>query len=309
MSEVLESFDINRKPYLDLLLAHQVKELRPGFDYASTFLSEWDAMCRDDGGGSGLAMGWHVTLAGNPGHGKSVFAINLGAHAAAHGVAVGYVSLEMTHRQLAVRNLAIRTGTEVRYLERGSDYRHDKAQEAAARMLALDDEPFAVNDQAFHDVSDVLAVMADWKTHGVTLFIVDYMQLMGSTGVTGPEEVALVSRSIRGFAREHRVITLALSQFNRETSRNHKSPPTVQGLHGGMSMEADSDQVLMLDHSRYRRSSDGRGARTWLILGKNRHGPVGSIPIWLSYETLQVRQADPDEVDQWPKRARAKKAS
>ena len=295
-----ESFDVNRKPYLDLLLENQAKELRPGFDYAPTFLPQLNAMCRDDGGGAGLAMGWHATLAGNPGHGKSVFAVNLGAHAGGHGVAVGYVSLEMTHKQLAIRNLAIRTGTRVRLLERGNSYDRAKAEEAAEKMLGYGDEPFAVNDQAFHDVADVLAIMADWKTHGVTMFIVDYMQLMGSAGKSGVEEVALISRSIRSFAKEHRVITVGLSQFNRETSRNYESPPTVQGLHGGMPLEADSDLVLMLDHSRYQRSADGKGAMTWLIVGKNRHGPTGSIPIWMSYQTLQIRQADPDEVDQWP---------
>ena len=143
--------------------------------------------------------------------------------------------------------------------------------------------------------------MADWKSRGVSLFIIDYMQLMGSPNSrTGPDEVALVSRSIRGFAREHRVVTVGLSQFNREASKNYQDSPTVQGLHGGMSMEADSDLVIMLDHSRYQRSADGKGAMTWLIVGKNRHGPTGSIPTWMSYRTLRIRQADPDEVDQWP---------
>lgn len=300
MSDYYESYDVNREPYLGLLLAHQAKELRPGFDYAPTFLPQWNAMSRDDGGGAGLAMGWHVTLGGNPGHGKSVFAINVGSNAAANGVAVGYVSLEMSHKQLAIRNLAIRTGTHVRYLERGASYDPSKAEEAAEKMLANGDEAFAVNDQAFHDVADVLSVMADWKTHGCSFFVIDYMQLMGSAGKSGPEEVALISRSIRGFAKEHRVITVGLSQFNRETSRNYEHTPTVQGLHGGMSLEADSDQVLMLDHSRYQRSADGKGAMTFLILGKNRHGPIGSIPIWMSYQTLRVRQADPDEVHLWP---------
>ncbi len=300
MSEFYESFDVNRKPYLDLLLAHQAKELRPGFDYAPTFLPQWNVMSRDDGGGDGIAMGWHITLAGNPGHGKSILAINLGAHAAAHGVAVGYVSLEMTHKQLAIRNLAIRTGTHVPFLERGASYDPSKAEAAVEKMLSYADEPFAVNDQAFHDVADVLAVMGEWKSMGCSLFIIDYMQLMGSAGKTGPEEVALISRSIRGFAREHRVITVGLSQFNRETSKNYQESPTVQGLHGGMPLESDSDQVLMFDHSRYQRSPDGKGAMTYLILGKNRHGPTGSLPIWMSYQTLQIRQADPDELHEWP---------
>ena len=295
-----ESVNVNRQPYLDRLLEDQQRVIRPGFDYVPTFLPQLNAMCRDDGAGEGIGVGWHVTVGANPGHGKSVFAINLASHAGAHGVAVGYVSLEMSHKQLAVRNLAIRTGTKIQYLERGKSYQQEKAAEAVAQMLGSGDEPFAVNDEPFYDVADVLGVMQEWKDQGVKLFIVDYMQLMGSAGVSGAEEVALISRSIRGFAKEHRVVTIGLSQFNRETSKEYEHSPRVQGLHGGMSLEADSDLVLMLDHSRYSRSGDGNGAMTWLVVGKNRHGPTGSIPIWMSYLTLQIRQALPDDVDVWP---------
>ena len=65
-------------------------------------------------------------------------------------------------------------------------------------------------------------------------------------------------------------------------------------------MESDTDQVILLDHSRYSRAEDGAGAMTWAILGKNRHGDKGSIPLWLSYRNLQIRQALPDEVHLWP---------
>ena len=294
-----DTFDVNRKPYLDLLLADQQRVLRPGFDYAPTPFPSWNSRSRDDGGGSGIAMGWHIVLAGNPGFGKSVLAINLAAHAAANGVAVGYVSLEMSHKQLAVRHLAIRTGLAISPMERGTSYNHVHMTEATQGLLGHSDEPFAVCDEPFHDIHDVVSLMADWKAHGVTMFIVDYMQLMGSPGVSGPEEVAHVSRAIRGFAKANKVITVGLSQFNRETSKNYEGSPAIQGLHGGMSMEADADQVLMLDHSQYQRVDDV-GAMTWLLLGKNRHGPTGKIPIWLSYKNLQIRQALADEVSDWP---------
>ena len=196
MSEYFEDHRINKPDYLEGLADHQNKPLVSGRDYAPTFLETWNRYCGDDGGGEGLAMGWHVIVAGNPGHGKSLFAISLGAHAVAHDVAVGYVSLEMSHKQLAIRNLAIRTGTRVSKLERGRRFDYEATETAVEKITSFDDAPFCVNDQRFHDVSEIIGFMNWWRSLGVSLFILDYMQLMGSPGMTGPEEVAQGSRSI-----------------------------------------------------------------------------------------------------------------
>lgn len=299
MSEFYEDHRINQSEYLDGLADHQNQPLISGKDYVPTFLPRWNRYCGDDGGGEGMAMGWHVIIGGNPGHGKSLYAINLGAHAVAHDVAVGYVSLEMSHKQLAIRHLAIRSGTRVRMLERGRHFDYDATQYAVEQVTERGDAPFAVNDQRFHDVHEILGLMDRWRSLGFSLFIIDYMQLMGSPGMSGPEEVAQVSRSISNFAKEHRVVTVGLSQFNRETSKNYHDSPTIQGLHGGASMENEADQIILLDHSRYE-AEPNEGAMTWAIVGKNRHGDKGSIPIYLSYRNLQIREADKLEVSRWP---------
>ena len=300
MSDHFEDYRINKPDYLDGLADFQNRPLRPGMDYVPTILPTWSRFCGDEGGAEGMAMGWHVIIAGNPGHGKSLFAINLGAQATTQGVAVGYVSLEMSHKQLAIRNLAIRTGADIRKLERGRHFDYDETNVAIEKIQEHeDDAPFQVNDQRFYDVAEILGLMNWWRSLGVSLFIIDYMQLLGSPGVTGPEEVAHVSRSVSNFAKEHRVLTVGLSQFNRETSKNYHDSPTIQGLHGGAAMENEADQIVMLDHSRYE-VEKGKGAMTWAIVGKNRHGDKGSIPVWLSYRNLQIREAMADEVGNWP---------
>ena len=37
-----------------------------------------------------------------------------------------------------------------------------------------------------------------------------------------------------------------------------------------------------------------------VILGKNRHGPGGEMPVYIDYRTLRVSEALPDEEDKWP---------
>jgi len=40
--------------------------------------------------------------------------------------------------------------------------------------------------------------------------------------------------------------------------------------------------------------------RGGVILGKNRHGPGGEMPVYIDYRTLRVSEALPDEEDKWP---------
>ena len=88
-------------------------------DAVPTHLPGLNALCRDDGGGKGFARGWFVTLAGNPGFGKSAMALNLASRAQTAGESVGYISLEMSATQLAARFYAIHSGTPIAQLERG----------------------------------------------------------------------------------------------------------------------------------------------------------------------------------------------
>ena len=111
------------------------------------------------------------------------------------------------------------------------------------------------------------------------------------------------------FAREHEVAVVALSQYNRTTSANRRESPVPQSLIGSSALENDSDQTLLLDHSRYQLSPDGRFAKTWALLGKNRHGSTGEIPIEWDYRTLRVREGLPDEEHLWPKHKKKKRSA
>ena len=67
-----------------------------------------------------------------------------------------------------------------------------------------------------------------------------------------------------------------------------------------MILEASSDLVLLLDHSRYERHMNS--AMTYLCAAKNRHGPTIEIPIEWDYRTLSVREGDPHEEHLWPEK-------
>jgi replicative DNA helicase len=262
-------------------------------DAVPTPLASWNKHCRDDGGGVGLARGWHVTIGANTGYGKSIFSLNCAATAIEHGEHVGFVSLEMSRAQVATRLYAILTKTPVRSLERGETFSPDEAKRVARTVAEIQERTggaFLVNDRPMYEIDAMLSLMRLFhEEHGCRFFVVDYIQLAGARDFkTLLEQVTNVSSHVREFAKAHNVVTMGLSQFNRETSKDFEHPPTPQGLMGGSPIENDSDQVLLLDHSRYQRNGDR--ADTCVILGKNRHGSQGEIPVEWDYLTLRVRE-------------------
>ena len=74
---------------------------RQPVDAVETPFPTWNRMCRDEGGGQGLAKGWNVIVAADTGGGKSVLGLNMASHAFKTGAKVCYVSLEMSDTQLS----------------------------------------------------------------------------------------------------------------------------------------------------------------------------------------------------------------
>lgn len=268
-------------------------------DATPTPLRTWNDACRDDGGRVGLARGWFVVIAGNPKFGKSILALNMAAEAMKHGRRVGFISLEMSPEQLAARLYAMCSRTPVHKLEKGgfTKQHFDTVWKAIGPMQNMME--FQTNDVTLWDISQVMNTLHEMREAGVDWFVVDYLQLVG----VGDEDsinrqVTEVTSHLARFTKDSDSTTLALSQFNRGTSKDYTQTPRAQGIHGGMIVEATADQVLLLDHSRYDKLD--RKAKTWFVLDLNRHGESGPIPIEWDYEHLTLREARPDEEREWP---------
>jgi len=287
----------------DLIEPYRIRrhlaELKQPVDAIATPFESWDRQCRDAGGGVGLAMGWHVVVAGSTGHGKSLMALNIAAKAIEAGEVVAFMSIEMSTAQIASRLYAILTDTDVRLLERGNTL----PPEVERKLYEIHEETggkFLTNEQPVHEIGQIQQQIRWWvEGKGARLCIIDYLQLATSrTAETLYNEVSDISSRVIELAKQLNVVTVGLSQMNRRTSGDGSASPAVQGLIGSSSLENDADQVLLLDHSRYERGD--RSAKTWLLLAKNRHGALGEIPIHWDYRTLRVREALPDEEKEWP---------
>lgn len=267
-------------------------------DSVPTPLPSWSRVCGDAGGRTGLARGWHVLAAAKTGLGKTIIALNAAWVAAEAGERVGYISLEMDADQLATRYMAIVSGEPVWRLEEGSSFDILTYKRAQRRINELHERTggvLYVNRQPIFTLEDVSAsIRFNHEVHGCRFFVVDYIQLAGNAN--DPESITAVSHEVRRLTKELRVVTLALSQFNRQTSVSHDRP-TSQGLMGGSALENDSDMVVLIDHSRMERApAPVDGWTGYALVDKNRHGSQAEIPILFDRSTLRLRERMDDEM-------------
>ncbi len=258
----------------------------------------WNKCCRDEGGGKGLARGWHIIVAGKTGLGKSVLGLNLAAHAFKAGEKVWYLTLEMSQAQLVTRMMSIVSDIDIRRLEHGPEY--SEADAATVKTLwgeyAKKGGGVWVPSKPLQSLDDVEeSIHTAVETVGCKYLITDYIQRAWvKSASTLLEQVMLTSNTIQRLAETYGLVSVVLSQFNRATSSTKDSPQS-QGLMGGSPLENDAHQVILLDHSTYERN-EARRATCNLILDKNRHGPTGDIPVVWDYRSLRVTEEQKIEV-------------
>ena len=288
------AFDRLDEPHLEALLR---AKLRP-IDAIPTPWPSWNNVCGDEGGREGLARGWTVIVAAKTGSGKSVVLCNAAWSALQHGAQVAFLSLEMSQAQLETRLLAMLSGEAVRELEQGRGFRQSTFRRASRAALELQERTgggFSVNRRQIHSLADALKAMREQHERwGARLFLVDYIQLAGNPN--DPESITEISHSIRALTVELNVTTVAASQFNRATSSSDERPHP-QGLMGGSALENDSDQVVLIDHSRIERAvPPAEGWNTFALVAKNRHGAPADVAVMFDTRTLRMREMWPDEV-------------
>lgn len=292
------TFDAIRIDVLDRMAA----EKRAPITAVPTMWPTWNHHCRGAGGGVGIARGWHVIVGARSGSGKSLVGANVAAHAIQHGEKCAIVSLEMSQIEMVTRVMAIVGRVAIRDLEHGAEFR-DEAWATAARRIAECDEAggtLFVNRETIRELPDIERAMRHLhEQSGVGVFIVDYLQLAGIGRASEIlDRVTEISGVVRGLAKELKVVTIGMSQLNRQASAA-KEKPQKEGLMGGSPLENDAEQVLLLDHSRVERSiiseadrvlGRSAGILSWAILDKNRHGPLAEIPTRLDTRTLEMSE-------------------
>ena len=231
-----------------------------------------------------------VILAARPSMGKTAFALGI-THGAAllHGKSVGIFSMEMSAEQLAYRLLSTETGIDSHRLRLGQvdDHELERLSRALGR---LSEAKIFIDDTAGAGIMEVRSKARRLMSEqGLDMIVVDYLQLMssGRRNDNRVQEIAEISRGLKGLARELNVPVIALSQLSRavETRSDHR--PMLSDLRESGSIEQDADLVMFIyREEKYDEETDKRGIAE-IILAKHRNGPVGSINLRFFEQTAR----------------------
>jgi replicative DNA helicase len=256
----------------------------------------WSEACRGRGGRVGFAKGWVVMVAARSGFGKSLVASCIAARGMEEGEPVAFHTLEMFWDDLAVRTMAMVSGEDAGRMDPGPFFCRETITRAAHAMDAMKEATggyLCINEKPIRKLGDVTdGIRRQHDGRGSILQIVDYLQLAKTAGRNQGinDRITEVADACMDTAAQLGVTLVALSQFNRETSASPEKPHK-EGMMGGSSLENDSTQTILLDHSRQWKNPTGWHG--FALLAKNRCGPEVEIPIHMDYRTLRVRQ-DPE---------------
>jgi replicative DNA helicase len=296
---------------------------------ASTGLADLDKMM------GGLQRSDLVILAGRPGMGKTALATNIAFNVAkawraengpdgmpqtVDGGIVGFFSLEMSAEQLAGRIIAEQSGIPSYKIRRGDITESDFSQLSDAARL-IQQVPLYIDETGGISIAQLTARARRLKRQrGLDLLVVDYVQLLsGSTkrGDNRVQEITEITTGLKALAKELNVPIIALSQLSRQVESRDDKRPQLSDLRESGSIEQDADVVLFVfreeyyvknkqpkegteEHIKWQADMDSVHGRAEVIIGKQRHGPTGTVT--LQFEAEVTRFSDLAQDDRLPER-------
>ena len=230
----------------------------------------------------GLQGGDLVIVAARPSMGKTSLVLNIAQYVATQPEhVVGFFSLEMSKESLFLRLLTAEAQVDGHRLLSGAiggkDYgRISHALETLSAMKLF------IDDSANIGVLEMRAKSRRLQAeHGLSLLVVDYIQLMSGRGrfENRTLELASISRSLKGLAKELNVPIVVLSQLSRAPEARSDHRPQLSDLRESGALEQDADVVVLIYRDDvYNKDPNSPDAGTAeLILAKQRNGPTGVV--------------------------------
>jgi len=233
-----------------------------------------------------------VILAARPSMGKTALALNIAEHVALDErgprKAVLIVSLEMSALELGDRLLCSRARVNGHRLRNGTLSAEDSRRliQTAAHISSA---PLFIDDSPSRNMTEISATARRLKRQKtLDLIIIDYLQLIEPDNPKDPrqEQVARISRRLKGLARELKVPVLCLAQLNRQVEATRDNRPQLSHLRESGAIEQDADVVAFVHREEFYQTNDEDRERVKgqadLMVRKQRNGPTGDIKLtWL----------------------------
>jgi replicative DNA helicase len=232
---------------------------------------------------SGFQPGDLIIVAGRPSMGKTAFSLNIAEHVALElNKPVAVFSMEMGGAQLAMRMLGS-VGKLDQHKVRTGRLDDDDWPKLTHALGKLNEAPIYIDETAALNALELRArARRLYRQYGeLGLIVVDYLQLMSSTGQgeNRATEISEISRALKGLAKELKVPLIALSQLNRSLEQRPNKRPVMSDLRESGAIEQDADVILFIYRDEvYNPDSPDKGIAE-IIIGKQRNGPIGKVDL------------------------------
>jgi replicative DNA helicase len=236
-----------------------------------------------------ITSGWQKSdltiIAARPGMGKTAFIVSALRNAAVDfNYPVAMFSLEMASLQLVTRLMSAEADLEGDKIRRGK-LQDFEMQQLVHKTSRLSSAPIFIDDTPALSILELRAKCRRLKAeHNIQLVVVDYLQLMrGEIGGNREQEIASISRALKGVAKELNIPVIALSQLSRGVeTRGGDKRPQLSDLRESGSIEQDADIVMFLYRPEYYKitvDEDGMPTQGMaeVIIAKHRNGSLENI--------------------------------
>ena len=235
---------------------------------------------------SGLQGGELIIIAARPSMGKTSLAMNIVEHAVLElKKAVAVFSMEMSGTQLAMRMIGSVGRFDQHELRTGT-FKDDDWSRMIESVGKLNEAQLYIDDSAGLNALEVRsrARRLHRQCGGLSLIVVDYLQLMSATGGGREEnratEIAEISRSLKGLSKELKIPVVALSQLNRSVESRQDKRPMMSDLRESGAIEQDADVILFIYRDEvYNPGNAEKQGEAEILIAKQRNGPTGMVKL------------------------------
>ena len=230
---------------------------------------------------SGFQPSDFILIAARPSMGKTAFVLNVVDYVSVRkNLPCMVFSLEMSKEQLVNRMLSMESNVDSQKLRTGT--LTDSDWDAVVEGIGIiGNSKLIIDDTPGISISELRSKCRKVKLeYGLSIVIIDYLQLMSGSGKGGEnrqQEISEISRSLKALARELNAPVIALSQLSRacETRPDHR--PMLSDLRESGAIEQDADMVMFLYRDDYYHKDTENPNIAEVIIAKQRNGPIGTV--------------------------------
>ena len=220
-----------------------------------------------------LRAGEMTIIAGRPGMGKSVLAVQVAMACARRGDNVALFSLEMSREQLVSRMISSEARVNLRHPVGPSQF-----SKIAEACNTLNQWPLWIDDRAGINLRQMRAALI--QIPKPKLIVVDYIGLMAEDKSASRHDIAVGdnAKGIRALAKDFGAHSLALCQLNRKVEERKPPRPQLSDLRDSGNLEEHADNVWMIyREGYYDHNADDTTAE--IQIEKQRQGSRGVVKV------------------------------